>query len=223
MRVRACSAPFPQHVVEFCGTLPHGLGCASRPFQGPLVAKEESIVSGMAGRYAQALYQLAAEQGATDKVAADLNSFAALIAESEDMARFVRSPVFSAEEQVKALSAILARAGISGISANFIKLVASKRRLFAVTDMIADFGKLHDAARGVTRAQVTVAEPLSAQHLDELKAALAQVSGGRSVDVAVKVDPAIIGGLVVKLGSRMVDGSLKTKLNSIRSRMKEVG
>ena len=187
------------------------------------MAKEESIVSGMAGRYAQALYQLAAEQGATDKVAADLKSFAALIAESEDMARFVRSPVFSTEEQVKALNAILARAGISGISANFIKLVATKRRLFAVADMIADFGKLHDAARGVTRAQVTVAEPLSAQHLEELKTALAQVSGGRSVDIAVKVDPAIIGGLVVKLGSRMVDGSLKTKLNSIRSRMKEVG
>ena len=109
-------------------------------FQGPLVAKEESIVSGMAGRYAQALYQLAAEQGATDKVAADLKSFAALIAESEDFARFVRSPVFSTEEQVKALTAILARAGVSGISANFIKLVATKRRLFAIADMIADFG-----------------------------------------------------------------------------------
>lgn len=223
MRVRACSAPFPQYVIQVLRCAAAWLVMCVTSFQGPLVAKEESIVSGMAGRYAQALYQLAAEQGATDKVAADLKSFAALIAESEDFARFVRSPVFSTEEQVKALTAILARAGVSGISANFIKLVATKRRLFAIADMIADFGKLHDAARGVTRAQVTVAEPLSAQHLDELKAALAQVSGGRSVDVAVKVDPAIIGGLVVKLGSRMVDGSLRTKLNSIRTRMKEVG
>jgi F-type H+-transporting ATPase subunit delta len=187
------------------------------------VANEESIVSGMAGRYAQALFHLASEQGATDKVAADLKSFAALISESADLAHLVRSPVFSADEQVRAIGALLTRAGISGVSANFIKLVASKRRLFAVTDMIADFGKLHDAARGVKRAEVTVAEPLSAQHLEELKVALAQVAGGRSIDVAVKVDPSIIGGLVVKLGSRMVDGSLKTKLNSIRTRMKEVG
>ena len=187
------------------------------------MANEETIVSGMAGRYAQALFQLAGEQKATDQVAADLASFSALIAESADLARLVRSPSFSAEEQVKALTALLARAGITGIAANFIKLVASKRRLFAIGDMIAAFGKLHDAARGVTRAEVTVAEPLADQHLEALKAALAQVSGGRTVNVALKVDPSIIGGLVVKLGSRMVDGSLKTKLNSIRTRMKEVG
>ena len=187
------------------------------------MANEETIVSGMAGRYAQALFQLASEQNATTQVAADLASFAALIAESADLARLVRSPAFSAEEQVKALTALLARAGISGIAANFIKLVATKRRLFALGDMIVGFGQLHDAARGVTRAEVTVAEPLADQHLEALKAALAQVSGGRTVDVSLKVDPSIIGGLVVKLGSRMVDGSLKTKLNSIRTRMKEVG
>ena len=187
------------------------------------MANEETIVSGTAGRYAQALFQLAQEQNATGQVAADLASFAALIAESPDLARLVRSPAFSAEDQVRALTALLARAGITGIASNFIKLVASKRRLFAVGDMIANFGKLHDAARGVTHAEVTVAEPLADQHLEALKAALAQVSGGRTVDVALKVDPSIIGGLVVKLGSRMVDGSLKTKLNSIRTRMKEVG
>jgi F-type H+-transporting ATPase subunit delta len=89
--------------------------------------------------------------------------------------------------------------------------------------MIADFGKLRDAARGVSRAEVTVAEPLSPANLDALRQALREVAGSASVDVQVKVDPAIIGGLIVKLGSRMVDGSLKTKLNSIRTRMKEVG
>jgi len=187
------------------------------------VANDDSIVTGMAGRYAQALYQLALEQGSTDKVAADLTSFAAMIAESADLARLVRSPVFSSQEQVKALDALFVRAGLTGIAANFIKLVATKRRLFAIGDMMVNYARLHDAARGVTRADVTVAEPLSAVHLEALKSALLQVTGGKSVDVAVKVDPEIVGGIVVKLGSRMIDDSLKTKLNSIRTRMKEVG
>ena len=177
----------------------------------------------MAGRYAQALFQLAGESYATDAVAADLDRFAALVAESSDLQHLVRSPVFSAEQQVRALSALLAAAGIQGLAANFLKLVASKRRLFAVSGMIRGYKALNDAAKGVTRAEVTVAEPLSDANLAALQSALAQASGGRSVVVDVKVDPAIIGGLVVKLGSRMVDGSLKTKLNSIRTRMKEVG
>ncbi|MDH7798489.1 MULTISPECIES: F0F1 ATP synthase subunit delta [unclassified Beijerinckia] len=187
------------------------------------MAQEVSIVSGMAGRYALALFELAKEQKSLDKVADDLKSFADLIAASPDLERLVRSPVFSAEDQVKALDALLAKVGITGVASNFLKLVASKRRLFAVRDMIRDFGKLVDRERGVTRAQVTVAEPLNDNQMSALKAALASISGGQTVNVDVNVDPAIIGGLVVKLGSRMVDGSLKTKLNSIRTRMKEVG
>lgn len=187
------------------------------------MAKEESIVGGMAGRYAQALFDLAREQHATDAVAADLHNFQALIGESRDLKRLVKSPVFSAEEQVKALTAILAQAGVGGLSANFIKLVASKRRLFAIDDMIAGFNKLNDSAKGIVRARVTVAEPLSQAHLDALKAALVEISGSSSVEVAVDVDRSIIGGMVVKLGSRMVDSSLKTKLDTIRTRMKEVG
>jgi F-type H+-transporting ATPase subunit delta len=187
------------------------------------VAKENAIVSGMAGRYAQALFALAKESQQADQVAADLDAFSKLIDMSDDLRRLIRSPVFSAGDQVRALSAILARAGIAGTAANFLKLVATKRRLFAVSDMIRDYRRLNDAEKGITRAEVTVAEPLKDAHLLALKDALAQVSGGRSVELAVKVDPAIIGGLVVKLGSRMVDGSLRTKLNSIRTRMKEVG
>ena len=177
----------------------------------------------MAGRYALALFQLARDTKAIDAVAADLGKFQALVGESADLQRLVKSPVFTAEEQAKALSAILAKAGISGVAANFLKLVAAKRRLFAIGDMIAGFGKLVDNEKGVTRAEVTVAEPLNDAHTKALKDALAEVSGGKSVEVDVKVDPAIIGGLVVKLGSRMVDSSLRTKLNSIRTRMKEVG
>jgi F-type H+-transporting ATPase subunit delta len=177
----------------------------------------------MAGRYAQALFALAQETHTTDQVAADLKTFADLVASSEDLLRLVRSPVFSAEEQVKALDAILVQAGISGAAANFIKLVATKRRLFAIRDMIRDYLTLNDAEKGVTHAEVTVAAPLNEAHVTALKGALAEVAGSKSVEVAVKVDPSLIGGLVVKLGSRMIDSSLKTKLHSIRTHMKEVG
>ena len=187
------------------------------------MAAQEIRVSGMAGRYAQALFALCHETGATEKAAADLAAFADLVRSSEDLQRFVKSPVFSAEEQVKALDALLARAEIGGIAAKFVKLVAAKRRLFAIFDMIRDFNLLNDARKGITRADVTVAGTLKPEHVEALRNALTDISRGGEVDIAIKVDPAIIGGLIVKMGSRMVDSSLKTKLNSIRSRMKEAG
>ncbi|MGH6846098.1 MAG: F0F1 ATP synthase subunit delta [Methylocella sp.] len=187
------------------------------------MAAQETRVSGMAGRYAQALFVLCQETRTTEQAAADLAAFAELVRSSADLQRFVTSPVIPAEAQVKALDALLAGAEIHGIAAKFIKLVAAKRRLFAVTDMIRDFNLLNDARKGVTRAHVTVAEALKPGHVEALRAALADISGGGEVDIAIKIDPAIIGGLIVKLGSRMVDSSLKTKLNSIRTRMKEAG
>ena len=187
------------------------------------MASVETIVSGMAGRYAMALFELAKDTGSVDQVVADLNSFTRMLDDSPDLQLLVRSPAFSADEQTRALGEILGRAGISGIAASFLKLVAAKRRLFAVRTMIADFKKLHDADRHVTRARVTVAEPLTSAHLDALKSALSEVGRGQTVELEVDVDPAIIGGLVVRMGSRMVDGSLRTKLNTLRTRMKEVG
>ncbi len=177
----------------------------------------------MAGRYAQALFALCQETGTTEEAATGLAAFAELARSSADMQRFIKSPIFSAEEQIKALDALLAKAEIGGIAAKFIKLVAAKRRLFAIFDMIRDFNLLDDARKGVTRAHVTVAEPLKREHIEALRNALTGISGGGEVDIAVKVEPAIIGGLIVKLGSRMVDSSLKTKLNTIRLRMKETG
>ena len=135
----------------------------------------------------------------------------------------MRSPVFSAADQLKALDAILADAGIGGIAANFIRLVTTKRRLFFIREMIADYRKLYDVSRGVTRAEVTSAAALTDANVAALKELLRAASGGREVALDMKVDPSIIGGLIVKLGSRMVDGSLKTKLNAIRLAMKEVG
>ena len=185
------------------------------------LAAEEPIVSGMAGRYATALFDLAREGNAIDAVKADLDRFDALLAESADLIRLVRSPVFSADEQLKALAAVLDRAGIGGLAAKFLKVVTANRRLFAVRDMIRDFRELVAQHKGEVTADVTVAEQLKDEHLDALRAALKAVSG-KDVELDIKVDPAIIGGLIVKLGSRMVDSSLRTKLNAIKHAMKEV-
>jgi F-type H+-transporting ATPase subunit delta len=187
------------------------------------VAGEDPIVSGMAGRYATALFELALDGKAVDAVKADLERFDALTADSADLHRQVRSPVFGAEEQGKALAAVLDKAGIGGLAANFLKLVASNRRLFAVRDMIKAFRTLVARWKGEVSAEVTAAETLSDNHLEGIKAALKAVTGGKEVDLNVRVDPTIIGGLVVKLGSRMVDSSLRTKLNAIKHAMKEAG
>jgi F-type H+-transporting ATPase subunit delta len=184
------------------------------------VAAEAPIVSGMAGRYATALFDLASETNTIDAVKADLERFDALVAESADLNRLVRSPVFSADEQGHALGAVLERAGIGGLAAKFLKLLTSNRRLFAVRAMIRAFRELVAQHKGEATAEVTVAEQLNDKHLADLRAALNAVSG-KDVDLDIKVDPSIIGGLVVKLGSRMVDTSLRTKLNAIRHAMKE--
>ena len=174
----------------------------------------------MAGRYATALFDLAREANAIDTVKSDLDRFDALAAESADLTRLVRSPVFSEEEQLGALSAVLERVGIGGLAANFLKLVTSNRRLFAVRDMIKAFGELVAQHRGEATAEVTVAEQLKDAHVQALREALKLVSG-KDVDLDIKVEPAILGGLVVKLGSRMVDTSLRTKLSAIKHAMKE--
>jgi len=184
------------------------------------VAGEQPLMAGVAARYASALFDLAQETQATDAVKTDLERFDRLIAETPDLARLVRSPVFSADDQLKALAPVLDRAGIGGLAAQFIKLTAANRRLFAIRDMVRAYRDLVALAKGEATANVTVAEQLKPEHLAALRAALKAVSG-KDVDLDVKIDPALIGGLVVKLGSRMDDTSLRTKLNSIRHAMKE--
>ena len=185
------------------------------------VAGEGAIVSGMAGRYATALFELGLAQNAVDAVRTDLDRFDALVAENADLARLVRSPVFSADEQARALAAVLDQMGIGGLAAKFLKFVTANRRLFAARDMIRGYRQLVARHKGEVTAEVTLAEKPSEAHLAAIKDALAAVTK-KDVQVDVKVDPAIIGGLVVKLGSRMVDSSLRTKLNAIKHAMKEV-
>lgn len=187
------------------------------------MAQQDTFVSGVAGRYASALFSLAQDERQTEAVAQALGKIDSLVVGSPDLQLLVRSPVFSEADQTRAFDAILAHEKIDGLAANFVRLIARKRRLFWLRAMIADFNKLHDQARGVTRAEVVTATPLSKDNLAALKEQLKAATGGREVNLDTRVDPSIVGGLVVRLGSRMVDASLRTKLNAIRIAMKEVG
>lgn len=185
------------------------------------MAGEDQVISGMAGRYAGALFELALEEKATDAVKKDLERFDALIEGSPDLNRLVRSPVFGVDEQLNALGAILDKAGIGGMAANFLRVITTNRRLFAVRSIIRGYRALVARHKGEVSAQVTVAQTLSDANLDALKSALKSVTGGKDIDLDVKVEPAIIGGLIAKVGSRMIDSSLRTKLNAIKFAMKE--
>ncbi len=184
------------------------------------VTGQGAILSGMAGRYANALFELALEHDAVDTVKVNLDRFDALVAEVADLARLLRSPVLSADDQVRALSAVLDKSGIDGLAANFLKLVATNRRLFAALDMARAYRALVARHKGEVTAEVTLADRPSEAQLAAIKDALVAVTK-KDVQVRVKLDPAIIGGLVVKLGSRMLDSSLRTKLNAIKLAMKE--
>lgn len=186
------------------------------------MAKSSQTVSGVAERYASSLFELALETDALAEVSTALDAFQALMDESEDFRRLIRSPVFGADDQLKAVTAVLEKAGIAGLAANFIKVTASNRRLFAVPGMIRSFREIHAHHRGEVSAEVTAAHALSPAQEQELKAALKGVTG-KDVAIDMSVDPTILGGLIVKLGSRQIDTSLRTKLSTLKISLKEVG
>ena len=186
------------------------------------VADTFQLISGVAERYASSLFDLALEAGSVEAAGADLTRVQALIDGSEDLKRLIVSPVFSADDQFKAISAIVAKAGISGIVGNFLKVVARNRRLFALPGMIKAFRLIAARHRGEISADVTSAHALTAAQETELKAALKSVTG-KDVTVNVTVDPSILGGLIVKVGSRQIDTSLRTKLSTLKLALKEVG
>lgn len=183
------------------------------------MATDEPLMAGVAGRYASALFDLAAEQKQTAEVEADLVTFQALLDESADLSRMVRSPVIPADEQGRALTAVLTKAGVGPLTLNFIKLIAKNRRLFAAPDMIKAFRTIAAKARGEVNAEVASAVALNDQQVAVLKETL-KASVGKDVTLSAKVDPTLLGGLVVKLGSRMIDSSLKTKLANLKVSLK---
>ena len=177
-------------------------------------------VSGVASRYATALFELADEAGSLDAVAGDLKQIREMLNGSADLALLVRSPAYSADDQARAFASLLSSAGISGVVANFINLIIKNRRLFLLNDMISGFLALLAEKRGEMSADVTSAHALSDAQLASIKAAL-KTATGRDVQINTKVDQSLLGGLIVKVGSRMIDSSLKTKLNSLKLAMKE--
>ena len=145
-----------------------------------------------------------------------------MLDDSADLRRLVSSPVFSAEEQERAIGAVAERAGIAGLSGNFLRLVAHNRRLFALPGIIKAFAELMSRHRGEASAEVTSAHPLSAEQVEALRAAIRDKIC-KDVTLEARVNPAILGGLVVKIGSRMIDTSLRTRLMTMKTHLKEVG
>jgi F-type H+-transporting ATPase subunit delta len=177
----------------------------------------------VAGRYASALFDLAREQRQIPQVEADLVTFQTLLDANPELVRLVRSPVFSTREQSLALGAILTKAGMKGLSANFLNLLAKNRRLFAASDMIRSFRAIAARERGEVAADVTSAHALTAAQMTALSDALKASAGGKSINLHTTVDPSLLGGLIVKIGSRMVDSSLRTKLSTLKVAMKGTG
>ncbi len=186
------------------------------------VASDFSGVSGIAARYATALYDLADEAKALDAVADDLRGIAAMIRESEDLRRLIRSPLFRRQEQVRAIAALMEKAGVSDLTRRFVGVVAENRRLFALPAIVDAYLRTLAARRGEVAVEVTSAQPLTEEQVQALVAALKRRVGDK-IGVELKVDPSLIGGLVVRVGSRMIDSSLRTKLQRLQLAMKGAG
>lgn len=176
----------------------------------------------VAGRYASALFELAKDERQLEAVEKDMVALAGLLNESPELARMVRSPVISADDQAKAIGAIAQSAGFAPLTSNFLQVLTRARRLFALRDVVKDFREIAARFRGEVTAEVVTAHPLNEAQQAALEDALKGTAGGRNVRIETRIDPAILGGLVVKMGSRMIDSSLRTKLNSLKTRMKEV-
>ena len=186
------------------------------------MASETTGVGGLATRYATALFELARDQGALDKVAADLASVKTMIDSSPDLRRLVRSPVIGRAEQGKAMDALLERAQVGDLTRRFVGVIAANRRLFSLESIIAAFRQQLAKSRGELTAVVSTAQPLNDAQKAALDAALRRAVGVK-VAVETKVEPALMGGMVVRIGSRMFDSSLRSKLQRLQLAMKGTG
>lgn len=183
---------------------------------------ETTIVSELAERYATALFDLAKEQGLLDQIGGDLDDLTRLVGEVEDLRNLVRSPLLSLDDQSKGMDAVLAKAGAQPLTRNFVGTLTRNRRLYALTDCARGYKAKLAAHRGSATANVRTARPLSEAQLSALRAEITRVVG-RDVSIDVDVDASLLGGLIVQVGSKMVDGSLKTKLQTLAQSMKGVG
>jgi len=180
---------------------------------------DEAHISGIAGRYATAVFDLAVDTKSLDAVASDFAALKSMMKASPDLARLVRAPVFSRDDQKKGLGAVLDKMGANPLTGRFIALLAEKRRLFALTNIIAAFDAMLARQRGEMRAEVTSARPLKDNEIEELKRVLKEKLQ-REPLIETHVDPTLLGGLIVKVGSKMIDSSLRTKLDGMRTAMR---
>lgn len=183
------------------------------------MATNSSVIGGIAGRYAAALYELADEGKALDPVAGDLSALKGLIAESPDLAKLVRSPLIDRADKAAAMNSVLEKAGAHDLTRRFIGVVARNNRLFALPGMIDAFLAELAQRRGEITAEVASARPLNESQLNSIAETLRSALGGR-VAIEPRIDPSLIGGLVVRVGSRMIDSSLKSKLQRLQVAMK---
>jgi len=186
------------------------------------IASETLTVTGLAGRYAIALFDLGKEADALDAVAADVATLQAVLKDSDDLSGLSRNPIFSVEEKGRAMTAVIEAAKIDKLVSNFIGVVTSNGRLDQLENIIQEFNRLLAHHKGEINASVVTASKLGKAQLDALKAKLKSMVG-RDVNVETDIDESLLGGMVVKIGSRMIDSSLKTKLANLEESMKEVG
>ena len=180
---------------------------------------DDSQTSNVGGRYAQALFDLAKDQNEVAEVEADLKSLKTAIAESNDLRVLLASPAFSAEDKSKGLAAIADKARFTATTKKFLGLLAANGRASALPAVIAAFERLAADARGEVQAQVTTAVPLSAAQAKGVAQALRQALG-KDPQIETRVDPAILGGIKVRVGSRLFDASLRSKLDSLKFALK---
>jgi F-type H+-transporting ATPase subunit delta len=180
---------------------------------------EATNLSAIAERYALAVFELAQEEKSVDAVSSDLTALNAALGASADLHRFVRAPVFGRGEQMKGMAALLQQMGVGKLATKFVLLLAAKGRLFVLPDAIKAFEALVAKSHGEIAAEVTAARPLAAAELSDLKKAL-KAKLGREPRLEAKVDSSLLGGLIVKVGSKMIDSSLRAKLNGLRVAMK---
>lgn len=180
---------------------------------------DDSQASNVAGRYAQALFDLSKDQNQIAAVEADLKSLKAALADSRDLKVLLASPRFDADAKGKGLAAIAQKGKFSATTQKFLGLLAANGRAGALPSVITAFERLSAEARGVVSAQVTTAVPLTAAQSKGVAAALRQALG-KDPEIETRVDPAILGGIKVRVGSRLFDASLKSKLDSLKFALK---
>ncbi|MEJ6391463.1 F0F1 ATP synthase subunit delta [Gymnodinialimonas ulvae] len=186
------------------------------------MSEPASISTGIAARYATAMFELASEEKALPALESDIDALDAALADSAELRDVIHSPIYGREETAAAIGGVADKMGLNAITGNTLRLMASKRRLFVLPALLTALREKIAEHKGEVTAEVTSAKALTKTQMDRLAKTL-KASVGKSVNLKATVDESIIGGLVVKVGSKMIDTSIRSKLNALQNTMKEVG